>query len=189
MRERVFNTLGGPVREHLDAEIAFFGAITDVSGKLYPVPKEERKTAAVKFLREIQLPRNDLFMPTDPHATVVKVKPETAAPMQSAAKCPILVAFEVEKRREGDPTGATLSAMQAAIFKVGDDCRQDVLALQVISLLKDQFDAAGLPLPLVPYGVVPTGNECGIIEVVPHAKSRAQLVSLSLSFLLLFCKR
>jgi hypothetical protein len=60
---------------------------------------------------------------------------------------------------------------------VGDDCRQDVLALQVLRLLKGAFDGAGLPLYLAPYGVVPTGHEQGIIEVIPHAKSRAQLVS------------
>ena len=70
-----------------------------------------------------------------------------------------------------------MPAVEAAIFKVGDDCRQDVLALQAISLLKQQFDAAAMKLPLVPYGVIPTGHECGIIEVVQHAKSRAQLVS------------
>jgi hypothetical protein len=66
--------------------------------------------------------------------------------------------------------------VQACIFKVGDDCRQDVLALQVMRLLKGAFDGAGLPLYMAPYGVVPTGHEQGIIEVIPQAKSRAQLV-------------
>jgi phosphatidylinositol 4-kinase len=176
VRGRLRRELAGPVRDHLAAELDFFGAVTAVSGQLYPVPKEERKAAAVRLLRGVALPRGDLFMPTDPHARVAGVKPETAAPMQSAAKCPILVAFDVEVRAAAH-AGPPTPAVQALIFKVGDDCRQDVLALQVISLLKAEFDAAGLPLPLVPYGVVPTGYECGIIEVVPHAKSRAQLVS------------
>ncbi|XP_043705703.1 phosphatidylinositol 4-kinase alpha 2 [Telopea speciosissima] len=64
---------------------------------------------------------------------------------------------------------------QACIFKVGDDCRQDVLALQVISLLEDIFEAVGLNLYLFPYGVLPTGPGRGIIEVVPNTRSRSQM--------------
>lgn len=51
--------------------------------------------------------------------------------MQSAAKVPLLVKFKVEESLKGRPPEARL---QACIFKVGDDCRQDVLALQVCSL-------------------------------------------------------
>lgn len=50
---------------------------------------------------------------------------------------------------------------------------------QVIYLLKDAFDKAGLTLYLRPYGCLPTGYECGIIEVVPATKSRAALGELS----------
>lgn len=69
---------------------------------------------------------------------------------------------------------------QACIFKIGDDCRQDALALQVIQFCKDCFDSAGVGLFVYPYKILAnrTGAEGligGVIECVPHAQTRDEI--------------
>ncbi|VDM16644.1 unnamed protein product [Hydatigera taeniaeformis] len=64
---------------------------------------------------------------------------------------------------------------QACIFKVGDDVRQDILALQVIRIFQNVFYQYGLELFLYPYHVVATGPGSGVIECVPDSKSRDQI--------------
>ncbi|TGZ58377.1 hypothetical protein CRM22_009667 [Opisthorchis felineus] len=71
--------------------------------------------------------------------------------------------------------GGLGSQMQACIFKVGDDVRQDILALQVLQLFKNIFKRCGLELFVYPYKVVATAPGRGVIECVPDSKSRDQI--------------
>lgn len=104
---------------------------------------------------------------------------EKGVPLQSAAKVPILVNFDVETDINSEKSNTKqqeqTSLTKGCIFKVGDDCRQDLLALQVIELCRDILKSVGLELWLDPYGVIPTGFERGIIQVIPRCKSRTQL--------------
>ena len=78
---------------------------------------------------------------------------------------------------EGEGEGGEGGGVQweGAIFKVGDDVRQDMLALQVIKMFDAVYKKVGLPVFLYPYNVVATGPGSGVIEVVRDAKSRDEL--------------
>ncbi|KAL9105900.1 MAG: hypothetical protein Q9227_009011 [Pyrenula ochraceoflavens] len=64
---------------------------------------------------------------------------------------------------------------QSAIFKVGDDCRQDVLALQMIAAFRGIFNSCGLDVYVYPYRVTATAPGCGVIDVLPNSISRDML--------------
>uniref|UniRef100_A0A2N9HTH2 PI3K/PI4K catalytic domain-containing protein n=1 Tax=Fagus sylvatica TaxID=28930 RepID=A0A2N9HTH2_FAGSY len=115
-------------------------------------------------LEKIELEGEDLYLPTATNKLVKGIRVDSGIPLQSAAKVPIMITFNVVDRN-GDHNDIK---PQACIFK-------DVLALQVIALLRDIFEAVGLNLCLFPYGVLPTGPERGIIEVVPNTRSRSQM--------------
>ncbi|KAE9586651.1 hypothetical protein Lal_00004922 [Lupinus albus] len=171
VRQRIIDGFSPKALDIFKREFDFFDKVTSISGVLYPLPKEERRAGIRRELEKIELEGDDLYLPTAPSKLVKGIIVDSGIPLQSAAKVPILIAFNVADR-DGDQNDIK---PQGCIFKVGDDCRQDVLALQVIALLRDIFEAVGLNLYLFPYGVLPTGPERGIIEVVPNTRSRSQM--------------
>ncbi|XP_008808468.2 phosphatidylinositol 4-kinase beta 1 isoform X2 [Phoenix dactylifera] len=82
--------------------------------------------------------------------------------------------WEVKKERirrssvYGKSPGWDLCSM---IVKSGDDCRQEHLAVQLVSHFYDIYQEAGLPLWLRPYEVLVTSSYAALIETIPDTAS------------------
>ncbi|XP_012059018.1 PREDICTED: phosphatidylinositol 4-kinase alpha [Atta cephalotes] len=191
LTKNILNALSGPAKQFYEREFDFFEKITNISGEIRPYPKgPERKAACLDALAKVQV-QPGCYLPSNPEAMVIDIDYQSGTPMQSAAKAPFLARFKVQRYGIIELENIALAVStngkvdskkdteeqtwQAAIFKVGDDVRQDMLALQVISIFKNVFQKVGLNLFLFPYRVVATAPGCGVIECVPHATSRDQL--------------
>ena len=62
-----------------------------------------------------------------------------------------------------------------AIYKVGDDLRQDMLTLQMIRVMDRLWLKAGIDLRMVSFKCVPTGWKAGIVEFVEDASTLRQI--------------
>ncbi|KAK7505986.1 hypothetical protein BaRGS_00002708 [Batillaria attramentaria] len=190
MINKIKKSLSGHALHFYEKEFSFFNEITGISGKIRPYPKgAERKKACLEALGKVKL-QLGCYLPSNPEAIVTEIDYKSGTPMQSAAKAPFLARFrvkrcgihELERLAEGEHSlNADMDSdmnpqyWQACIFKVGDDVRQDMLALQVIDMFKNIFEQTGLRLYLAPYRVVATAPGCGVIECVPDSKSRDQI--------------
>lgn len=193
--------LSGPAKHFFEKEFDFVHRITSISGEIREFPKgEQRKEALLRAIRKFQVEQG-CYLPSSAHAIVTDIDRDCGVPLQSAAKAPFLSKFKVLEcginrveelcmnfnnnggeltvdkimARFRDESSMQRELWQAAIFKVGDDVRQDMLVLQLISLFRNIFEKAGLDLFLHPYRVVAISPGCGVIECVPNAKSRDQL--------------
>lgn len=157
-------------REAFLREEEFVDELTKISRSLLPhlrLSKDEKRRRINEHLARIRI-HPGMYIPYNPNHKVLEVVGGSARVLQSHAKVPFMASFKVQDRN-----GST--SIKQLIFKFGDDCRQDMLALQLISMFRTIFRQANLDIFLYPYRVIATDTGCGIIEVIPNSKSRDQI--------------
>ncbi|KHN95370.1 phosphatidylinositol 3-kinase 3 [Metarhizium album ARSEF 1941] len=196
--EKMLESFAPLDRDFYEREFAFFDEVTGISGKLKPLikrPKPEKKQKIEEELRKIKV-EVGVYLPSNPDGVVIGIDRKSGKPLQSHAKAPYMATFRIRRNESGgDETNGTaleqaredkgqdehqsqdrtIEVWQSAIFKVGDDCRQDVLALQMISAFRGIFHSVGLDVYVFPYRVTATAPGCGVIDVLPNSISRDML--------------
>ncbi|KAI7875421.1 hypothetical protein K492DRAFT_168123 [Lichtheimia hyalospora FSU 10163] len=171
--KNLVDSFTGEDRSFYERELKFFGEVTAISGYLKEYIKfgqTEKKPLQKQRLDEelakIKVEKG-VYLPSNPDGEVKEIDRTSGKPLQSHAKAPFMATFKIQKEEQ--------IIDLSAIFKVGDDCRQDVLALQLIAVFKNIFTSVGLDLYLYPYRVVATAPGRGVIDVIRNAISRDQL--------------
>lgn len=167
--EEIVNSLEGADKEFYEREFNFFRKVTSISGSLKPYIKKSKAEKKAKIDDELSLIAVDpgVYLPSSPESIVVDIDYKSGRPLQSHAKAPFMATFKVKSIPETSSVERTnpqehveeeTVVYKSVIFKVGDDCRQDVLALQLIATFKEIYQAIGLDLYLYPYRVVATAS-------------------------------
>ncbi|GAA5911077.1 hypothetical protein JCM6882_006870 [Rhodosporidiobolus microsporus] len=196
MVDMIVESLSGDAKDFYQREFAFFDEVTSISGKLKPYIKASKPEKKAKIDEEMEKIKVDpgVYLPSNPDGVLVDINRKSGRPLQSHAKAPFMATFKVRRTRKKVDTDdleaqdvlidiedaentqkEEYDTWQSAIFKVGDDCRQDVLALQIIAIHKNIFNSLGLDLLVTPYRVTATGPGCGVIDVIPNATSRDEM--------------
>ncbi|ORY06106.1 hypothetical protein K493DRAFT_252236 [Basidiobolus meristosporus CBS 931.73] len=184
--DRIVNSLSGEDQAFYEKEFKFFNEVTGISGKLKPYIKKSKFEKKQKIDEEMKLIKVEtgVYLPSNPDGIVIDIDYNSGKPLQSHAKAPFMATFRIRKEKYDMAdvsesheivTPRYKDVWLSAIFKVGDDCRQDVLALQLIAVFKSIFTSVGLDLYLFPYRVVATAPGCGVIDVIPNSISRDML--------------
>merc|ERR1719234_3070503 len=95
-----------------------------------------------------------LPLPLDPSISICGIKAEKATLFKSSLM-PSRLTFVTEQGTE-----------YPAIFKIGDDLRQDQLVLQIISLMDQLLRRENLDLKLTPYRALATSSNSGFMQFV-----------------------
>ncbi|KAJ5898628.1 hypothetical protein N7504_008916 [Penicillium tannophilum] len=197
--ESLISSFSDEERIFYEREFSFFNEITGISGTLRPYIKKskpEKKEKIEEELRKIKV-EVGVYLPSNPDGVVVGIDRKSGKPLQSHAKAPYMATFRIQKtrprleankgarahggesrqvaKRASYAEQETYEVWQSAIFKVGDDCRQDMLALQMIAAFRSIFSSVGLDVWVFPYRVTSTAPGCGVIDVLPNSISRDML--------------
>ncbi|KAG0094700.1 Phosphatidylinositol (PI) 3-kinase [Podila epicladia] len=172
---------GGLRRQNLHRQAKLIETLANLS-KSVKQTRESRPKKIERLREYISDPKNELMsfeplaLPLDPRIEVTGIIPSQTGIFKSSL-LPLHLTFSCAD-----------GSQYQAIFKSGDDLRQDQLVIQLITLMDDLLRKENLDLKLMPYKVLATGVDHGMVQFV-QSQSLANVLSENNGSLLMFWRK
>ncbi|KAL4622829.1 phosphatidylinositol 4-phosphate 3-kinase C2 domain-containing subunit alpha [Arapaima gigas] len=150
---------GARLRAELDKQARLAQLLGTLAEKVRQASSSTRQALLQEGLGVIQsfFQKNSCRLPLSP-SLVAKGLNVKACSFFSSNAVPLKLALV-----NADPLGEEINVM----FKVGEDLRQDMLALQMIRIMDRIWLQEGLDLRIVNFKCISTGKDKGMVELVP----------------------
>uniref|UniRef100_A0A3B4BE66 Uncharacterized protein n=1 Tax=Periophthalmus magnuspinnatus TaxID=409849 RepID=A0A3B4BE66_9GOBI len=163
--ERVLGALlclcGSRLRAELDKQNRLVILLGAVAERVKAATGSNRQVALQEGLENVQnlFERSSCRLPLSPSLVAKELNIKACSFFNSNA-VPLKLALV-----NADPLGQEINVM----FKVGEDLRQDMLALQMIRIMDRIWLQEGLDLRIVHFKCISTGKDKGMVELVPSS--------------------
>lgn len=163
--ERVLGALlcvcGVKLRAELEKQTHLVNLLGAVAERVRQAGGSARQVALQEGLENVQnfFQRNSCRLPLSPSLVAKELNFKACSFFNSNA-VPLKLALV-----NADPLGEEINVM----FKVGEDLRQDMLALQMIRIMDRIWLQEGLDLRIVNFKCISTGKDKGMVELVPSS--------------------
>ncbi|XP_016080648.1 PREDICTED: phosphatidylinositol 4-phosphate 3-kinase C2 domain-containing subunit alpha isoform X2 [Miniopterus natalensis] len=150
---------GKGLREELLKQTKLVQLLGGVAEKVKQASGSTRQVVLQRSMERVQsfILRNKCRLPLNPSLVAKDLNIKSCSFFSSNA-VPLKVAMV-----NADPMGEEINVM----FKVGEDLRQDMLALQMIKIMDKIWLKEGLDLRMVIFRCLSTGRDRGMVELVP----------------------
>ena len=162
----LLGTCGTAKREHFLYQEHVVELLSDVAAAVKAASGSARQSVLIRELRKISDELTEPFsLPLNPALEVDRIDIDRCGYFNSNA-VPLRLVF-----KNSDPVGDDVEA----IFKVGDDLRQDALVIQMLRIMDKLWLRDGVDLRIVTFDCVPTAENMGMVEMVTEAETLGKI--------------
>ncbi|XP_056621944.1 phosphatidylinositol 4-phosphate 3-kinase C2 domain-containing subunit alpha [Triplophysa dalaica] len=154
---------GAGLRAELEKQTKLVQLLGALAENVRQASSSARQVVLLEGLERVQtfFQKNNSRLPISPSLVAKELNVKACSFFNSNA-VPLKIALV-----NADPLGDEINVM----FKVGEDLRQDMLALQMIRIMDRIWLQEGLDLRIVNFKCISTGKDKGMVELVPSSET------------------